>query len=400
LDSSSPYSHHSRSFVLGEGWFGWTQHGSDKHGKDDGDAAYEIPICFITSQFATSVENADKMVNLTKHAPDLLAASSVKFFAFTNLPNLLDESMGWTVILKQDLNFQRFITQSRWPKFQGYHHSTIQEHCRVVFYMDGNVVPVSTESVDAYQQEARRIINSQPQLAQKKHPNNPNPELEFFRIRDKKKDTKENTRASLRWLRSQPDYSSSCQMYVNSYFAYDVDSVAFTTTADFFWKRYSQEEDSFRDQPLWCYSLWHTHTEPLDISAGLFKVDVSRLAKGGHIYATGKQMIVDPTKVSGNNNNGEIMDGASGTNSSNNEKDTQTNEDHTNKSEGQVRQQKKKNSISTIPTKKSNINLAAAAAANLVSGYQRRRSSSGENVNHGMRAQLIQPSGTYMRRRT
>jgi hypothetical protein len=271
----------------------------------------------------------------------LLTDTNIQFYAFTNLPDLPLQSTGWNVIVmnhhdprdKDDdgrddviINnnntsnnnatmttttmkpYKRFITQSRWPKFQGYKHPVIQRHYHdggVVFYMDANVVPVGTSR--QYQDEARRIRYSRSKLAQKRHPTNPSVEYEFYRIRHWKKDTYDNTRISLKWIRSQPDFRSGeqCQMYENSYFGYAIvkprssseqeeeleskqvewGTTDFTRTADFFWNRYSLEEDSWRDQPLWCYCLWHTKTRPIDISSDLFYIDLDRMAVGGHSYA-------------------------------------------------------------------------------------------------------------------
>mmetsp|Transcript_23636 Transcript_23636/g.55946 ORF Transcript_23636/g.55946 Transcript_23636/m.55946 type:complete len:392 (-) Transcript_23636:65-1240(-) len=299
-----------------------------------------INICFITSQYSTSSEEADKIVNLTQQFPTLFQDPYLKFFAFTNLPDLFiddadttvvrsgntttttttseekdfsstssfQSSMGWNVIVKTDFgkSYKRFITQSRWPKFQGYKHPTIQQNCRVVFYMDANVVPLVDDPI-LYQKEARRVVESKTtKLVQKPHPTNPSVEYEFYRIRHWNKDTYDNTRASLKWIRSQPDFKSgNCQMYENSYFGYAIVPLAnegesaqssqssssqpavssFITTSEFFWHHYEQEVDSWRDQPLWCYSLFHTKTHPLEISSNLFEVDLTRQGFGGHSYA-------------------------------------------------------------------------------------------------------------------
>ena len=319
-----------------------------------------INICFITSQYSTSVDEADKIVNLTQDFPTLLHDPYLKFYAFTNLPDLFVDdaivdaendtvvrsndntttttldggeeeqfsstessqkssfrsSMGWNVIVKTEFekSYKRFITQSRWPKFQGYKHKTIQRNCRVVFYMDANVVPLMDDP-KRYQKEARRIVESKTtKLVQKPHPTNPSVEYEFYRIRHWNKDTYDNTRLSLKWIRSQPDFKSgNCRMYENSYFGYELVPLlneekskqlsqpppppppivsSFVTTAEFFWNHYEQEVDSWRDQPLWCYSLFHTKTEPIEISSNLFEVDLKRQGFGGHSYAKRK-----PTKA-------------------------------------------------------------------------------------------------------
>jgi hypothetical protein len=244
----------------------------------------EPNICFITSQFVSSPENADNLLNLRTAVPKLANAPSVNFFAFTNVKGL--KAPGWSIILKDfGTQFSRFITQSRWPKFQAHHDSVIQEHCAVIFYMDGSVI--LKDSLEAFQQEARRILESNVQLSQNKHYRlNLTIEKEFLRILSARKDIKENVEKSIEWLQSQPDYKSECQMYANTHFGYALNSSAFRTTADFFWSHYSKEEDSWRDQPLWCYSLHHTGTIPLNLPNRLFHVEQGRKGMNGHLYSS------------------------------------------------------------------------------------------------------------------
>jgi hypothetical protein len=243
---------------------------------------YLIPICFVTAQFTTSAKRADKLFNPENRAVQLSQSPAVKFFAFTNLEDL--EVPGWNVIVKDfGTQYKRFITQSRWPKFQGFKDPIIQQECKVVFYIDGNIVPKG--SLMSFQNEARRILNSDVKLSQYKHsePDN-NPEWEFVRIIKHRKDIKENVRKSIQWLRSQPDYSLDCQMYENNRFGYAIDSKEFKDAANFFWDHYSKEEDSWRDQPLWCYSLHRQNTVPLEIPKSLWKVEFQRSGIGGHKY--------------------------------------------------------------------------------------------------------------------
>ncbi|KAL3911574.1 MAG: hypothetical protein SGILL_007227 [Bacillariaceae sp.] len=224
----------------------------------------------------------DKLPNIYISAPELAKSPSVRFFAFTNNEHF--SAHGWEVVLKDfGLQYNRFITQSRWPKFQAHHEPIIQQQCTVVFYIDGNVVPKN--SLQNFQEEARRILASESQLSQRKHQDNPTPEEEFQRILRGSKDIQPNVEKSLEWLHAQPDYSSDCQMYGNSNFGYAVNSKAYRQTADFFWSHYAKEEDSWRDQPLWCYSLHHTKTVPLDIPMeDLFAIERKRNGMGGHKY--------------------------------------------------------------------------------------------------------------------
>jgi hypothetical protein len=252
-------------------------------GKDE-NLLPNIPICFITAQYSSSPKRTDILMDVAKTVPTLYHSSNFKFFAFTNLPNLV--APGWEIIVKDLDHYNRFITQSRWPKFQAIHEPIIQDNCDVVFYMDGVFDPI--DSIRTFQLEAERILSSDVGLSQRKHPLRGGPPREFVRIYRAGKDIASNIIKSQEWLDAQPDYDKKCQMYENSHFGYSVHSGHFQEAADFFWDHYSKEEDSWRDQPLWCYVLSHFHIVPLDIEADksnkLFSVDNSRYGMQGHRY--------------------------------------------------------------------------------------------------------------------
>jgi hypothetical protein len=199
-------------------------------------------ICFVSSQFASSNTETDKLFNVAKTAPTLYKSPYYHFFAFSNLPNLKAE--GWKVIQKDLRRYSRFITQSRWPKFQAFRELTIQETCDVVFYVDGIISPHDVP--DLFQHEAKRIMNSSVQFAQRLHPAGGGAEDEFKRIKKQKKDIKTNIKASVDWLRSQADYNNNCTLYENNMFGYSIKSKSFQQVADYFWDHYSKEQDSWR----------------------------------------------------------------------------------------------------------------------------------------------------------
>ena len=315
-----------------------------------------LKVCFITSQFSTSNNNTDRLFDVQQQVPDLYNSPSYyKFFVFTNLHDLKvpsgswrarssdcsdrsggncdddddddnghdngnNDTHGWRIILKQDLAtmYKRHITQSRWPKFQAFNEPMIQDECEVVFYIDGIIVPQNNPQL--FQEEAHKIFydtkspsssNNRVRFAQRIHPDSNKPtnndestsskgrggggaEGEFVRIRRHRKDTAENIRASIRWLRNQPDYNKNCTLYENSMFGYAVDSQPFQLAANYFWTIYSQETMSWRDQPLWCYVLDHFDLKPLplvDNGLGrLFRKDIKLMArKGAHRYVKKKK---------------------------------------------------------------------------------------------------------------
>jgi len=271
-----------------------------------------VNICFITAQYASSVEQLDNLVNLRDEVPSFFSdrnSDNFHFFAFTNRRDWIEKSSsitlskeskkrkkgglnnednGWTILVQEfpPQTFERFITQSRWPKFQGFRHERIQQSCDVVFYMDGTVLPVG--SPWKFQTEARRILNSNVQLSQELHPHTDEDgggiAGEMARCRVKKKDLESNLQKTMEWFQAQPDFTNDCTMYQNTFFGYAVSSPSFQMAADFAWGHFSLEKDSWRDQPLWCYTLHHFGITPLIIPGNLFKYQGERRPANKHTY--------------------------------------------------------------------------------------------------------------------
>jgi len=270
-----------------------------------------VDICFITAQYASSAEQLDNLVNLREEAPQFFDdrnSDRYHFFAFTNQRDWINEASktkpekskkkngkesidkdnGWTILVQEfpPQTFQRFITQSRWPKFQGFRHERIEKTCDVVFYMDGTVLPVG--SPYKFQIEAHRILDSDVQFSQELHPHADEDgggiEGEVTRCRKKKKDLESNLQKTMEWFKEQPDFTNDCTMYQNTFFGYAVSSQAFKQAADFAWGRFSLEQDSWRDQPLWCYTLHHFGTSPLIIPGNLFEYQGERRPANKHTY--------------------------------------------------------------------------------------------------------------------
>ena len=62
-----------------------------------------------------------------------------------------------------------------------------------------------------------------------------------------------------------PPFLTCCPLYILylSSIGYDPASPYYQKASEFFWERYKQELDSWRDQPLWAYTLHHFGIEPL-----------------------------------------------------------------------------------------------------------------------------------------
>ena len=110
--------------------------------------------------------------------------------------------------------------------------------------------------------------------------------IEFNSILHWHKDIPENVHASKEWLQRQPDFDGKCTLYENTIFGYDPTNVRFQEAAQFFWSRYSLELDSWRDQPLWCYTLQHCgNLQPIPFEwRNFFVKDHSRKPANGHFY--------------------------------------------------------------------------------------------------------------------
>jgi hypothetical protein len=242
-------------------------------------SGYKYDVCFVTALYSKSVETADRLLDVQRwhaHYPNF------GFFAFTNLQDM--NMRGWTQILKTDLPYRRFITHSRWPKFMGWTLPIIQDECQAVFYMDGICSP-RLGAGPLLERAAQEIADSEVGLMQYAHVKGGGAVAEFQRVLNVKKDLPDNVIASLQWLNSQSDFRSNCTLYENRIFGYNPRSPTFQKAAQFLWDHYSLEQDSWRDQPLWCYVLDHFHITPnqLDVD-GLFKWDPSRMGHAAHHY--------------------------------------------------------------------------------------------------------------------
>jgi hypothetical protein len=64
---------------------------------------------------------------------------------------------------------------------------------------------------------------------------------------------------------------------------YDPTNENFQKAAEYFWSHYSLEDGSWRDQPLWSYTLGHLHLTPLKMRS-LFRENAKRMGHKGHTY--------------------------------------------------------------------------------------------------------------------
>jgi len=260
-------------------------------------------LCFVTSIFGEDLVRADRPSDVRS----LVDCDHYRFFLFTNLHKL--KAPGWTKIVKESLPYARMITQSRWGKFMAWRQPEILYSCQVVFYMDGYVKPRVAQA-PRFQQLAWTITRpGSVGLAQVLHPNFQGQSLEqiYQGILERKKDLAANTNVTYRWLLSRPDLINPLPYYLNKYFgkctysfdvlpiptkselcslsqAYDPSNTKFQEASSFFWKYYETEDGSWRDQPLWAYTLHHFNVTPVVL------MSEGNLEKGGDLFGSGGRM--------------------------------------------------------------------------------------------------------------
>jgi hypothetical protein len=172
-------------------------------------------LCFISCIFGAKVKHADSPRDVRElFSNSTNETASFDFFLFTNLKDL--PAPGWTKVVKKDLPYKRFITQSRWAKFMGWRDEALS-HCGTIIYFDGYLRPV--DNLRKFQELASNISKSESGLVQVRHLGLKRRGIEKLlkRIVKNKKDLPVNVNATLKWLREQPDFHDKITYYLNKY---------------------------------------------------------------------------------------------------------------------------------------------------------------------------------------
>ena len=154
--------------------------------------------------------------------------------------------------------------------------------CQAIFYFDGYFAP--NADGERLVKLAESIKESEFGLAQNLSPKRRTALQAFAQILKGKKDIEKNVNASIAWLHAQPDFHNNCTLYRNANFGYDPNNAHFREAAQYFWDHYSKEEDSWRDQPLWCHTLAHFHVKPL-LMGQVFYPNYRRMGHKKHKYS-------------------------------------------------------------------------------------------------------------------
>lgn len=218
-------------------------------------------LCFISCVYAPTLSEVKESV--TNVAPFVRNYPSISFYLFTNLPDL-PMAPGWTRKIVTQLPYRRLITHSRYGKFMAWKESGIDQ-CQTIVYLDGNLELVSTD-ISLWRTVAwalHHAPNSPGLMEYPHHQHRKGPLHELELIQKYKKDLPEHVQASVEWLKAQPDFNETSTIYSNQAFFYDPHNPTFQQIATSFWNHYSQEVDSWRDQPLWSYMVHHHQAQPI-----------------------------------------------------------------------------------------------------------------------------------------
>ena len=224
-------------------------------------------ICFVASIFTDDITKTDmpKMFDTN---------SNYDYYLFTNQsPDVYETS--WNVIqmpITINTKTNQNVINSRYPKFMIWEYFQKNNmHYDCIFTCDAYLVP---NMMTDWEECANQIINSENnfKLLQSLHrdANHKGINYECFKIIKYKKDTRENMLATIKFLQGldtmfQVNTSFTCtKFYENTVFGYDPNDM---TTINFlrdFWNLYSSDENpTYRDQPLWNYLLLKNNIQPL-----------------------------------------------------------------------------------------------------------------------------------------
>ena len=219
-------------------------------------------ICFVTSLFS------DNPKLIQREGPYPLTNfsnihSSFKYYYFTNVDAKELPSNGWEIIQLKDMPFQRFITQSRWPKFMGFHHSKLQT-CKAIIYSDANRPP-NDLAYSEWAHLVEKVLKSKDGIMQDRRPSKETIFQEMHSIVAREKDIAANIDASKRWFLEQKDFHNDAQGWWNMAMVMDPSNPRLRELMTTLWAHYSQEEGSWRDQPLYRYLVDKLSIHPLDL---------------------------------------------------------------------------------------------------------------------------------------
>jgi len=240
-------------------------------------------LCFVTAEFSDAPTDMDSLPILDED----MRTDPPRHFVFTNQPSL-SAPLGWRRIVldEVELPYRRQITKSRWPKFMGWQHPSLQ-HCEVVFYGDAYLMNPINET--NWLEMARDIKQNPVGLMQDKQiglSGNNKPITELRKVAKEGKLSTELSEKTITWLLNQSDYDEDAIVYKNAIFGYDPHNAKVQQLMHDFWSIYAKEELSWRDQPIWSYLMARERMRPLHLhrKGGKIFGEFGQKGHGGHVY--------------------------------------------------------------------------------------------------------------------
>jgi len=219
-------------------------------------------ICFVTSLFSDNPKLIERegpypVANYTN------IHSSLRYYYFTNVdPDGLPPN-GWEIIQLKNMNFGRYITQSRWPKFMGFRHRKLQS-CKTIIYSDANRPPKDLEYA-VWKGLVEKVLESKDGIMQDRRPSKETIFDEMHSIVAREKDIAANIDASKKWFLEQEDFHDDAPGWWNMALIMDPSNSRLQELLTTLWAHYSEELGSWRDQPLYRYLVDKLDIQPLDL---------------------------------------------------------------------------------------------------------------------------------------
>jgi hypothetical protein len=214
-----------------------------------------MKICFITSLFSNSYEEADKPITFEK-------LNKYDYYLFTNLDKN-NFNTSWDIIQINNLDeinkCNSFITKSRYIKFLGWKYikEILKKKYDTIFYCDSTYEPKININWEDY---SNKIINSKSGIFQTLHKRNIKDEL--IKIITSEKDTYNKIDVTKNFLiKNKMPYNY--RITENTAFGYDPNNKKLIEYFNHFWELYSKETLTHRDQIIWGFICWKYNIYPI-----------------------------------------------------------------------------------------------------------------------------------------
>lgn len=214
-------------------------------------------ICFITTEISNDYNKIDKPKKFIKNP-------KYDYYLFTNLDKKLFNT-SWEVINIEDKyisGLKNNIYKSRYMKFMGWHYikNIMKKDYDAIIYCDGCYYPKNNIN---WQNFTKMFINTDSGIIQSIHNQRPYDVYgECDAIVKAKRDNRKNMDLMIEFLKKH-NLPKDCRMTENTAFGYNPKNKKLTEALEYFWKLYTTESPTYREQPLWAYVSWKHNINPV-----------------------------------------------------------------------------------------------------------------------------------------